>query len=186
LTPSGRRASAALVLGLSLVLARGLVFDLRTVASDTMEPGLARGDLLLLSRLSAPAVGDVVLVRLSADADRYLGRVVALPGERVEVVDGELRVEGRSLQTGGARRVPVSWHCVDREVEVVEEARAPRHWEVVSDHGSSDPEIVPDGAFWVLADHRPAGRDSRSWGPIEAPLITGVVVARLWRRAACP
>ncbi|RME26622.1 MAG: signal peptidase I [Deltaproteobacteria bacterium] len=177
---SARLAAVALGLGCVLVLGRWWVFDLCIVSSDTMQPGLSRGDLLLLSRRSVPVPGDVVLFDLSGDGQRTLGRVVAVGGERVEITGGEVRVDGRALRVGPARRAAVPWAGAVEEVEVVVEARGDRRWEVVDDHGQADPIVVPAEAYYVLADHRRAGRDSRSWGPIEASLVTGVQVARLW------
>lgn len=180
MTRSARLATLALGLGCALMLGRWWVFDLCVVSSDTMQPGLSRGDLLLLSRRAVPVVGDVVLFDLSGDGQRTLGRVVAVGGERVEITGGEVRVDGRALRVGPVRRASVPWAGAGEEVEVVAEARGGRRWEVVVDHGQADPIVVPEAAFYVLADHRRAGRDSRSWGPIEASVVTGVKVARLW------
>ncbi|HXG54190.1 MAG TPA: signal peptidase I [Vicinamibacterales bacterium] len=62
----------------------------------SMLPTYESGTLHFVNRLSyiaaSPARGDVIAIRLAGDRVYYVKRVVALPGERVQIVDGTIHV----------------------------------------------------------------------------------------------
>lgn len=74
-----------------------LVYNGLRVSDASMAPFIKQGDVLLLSRLSqvfyTPARGDVFAFR-DSDGEVYLGRVLALPGERIAVSGGQIYVNG--------------------------------------------------------------------------------------------
>jgi signal peptidase I len=67
----------------------------------SMMPTYRSGSINLVSRLTytyrSPRRGDVVAIRLAGPSVLYVKRVVGLPGERIEIVDGMVRVNGVSL-----------------------------------------------------------------------------------------
>lgn len=67
----------------------------------SMAPTIADGELLLVNRvayrLSAPARGDIVAIRLAGGAAALVKRVVALPGERVRIVAGTVLIDDQPL-----------------------------------------------------------------------------------------
>ncbi|MCE5235978.1 MAG: signal peptidase I [Eubacteriales bacterium] len=77
-----------------------LVFNGLRVSDASMAPFFKQGDVLLVSRLSqvfyTPARGDVFAFR-EADNAIYLGRVLALPHERVAVQNGSVYINGALL-----------------------------------------------------------------------------------------
>lgn len=77
-----------------------LVFNGLRVSDASMAPFFSQGDVLLVSRLSqvfyTPARGDVFAFR-EEDGAVYLGRVLALPGERVAVQNGSVYIDGALL-----------------------------------------------------------------------------------------
>jgi signal peptidase I len=86
--------SAAIVF---CVLFFTLVYNGLRVSDASMAPFIKQGDVLLLSRLSqvfyTPSRGDVFAFR-DSDGEIYLGRVLALPGERVASSGGQIYVGG--------------------------------------------------------------------------------------------
>src|ERR1700761_8199565 len=108
-------------LGIALAL-RILVFEPHTIPTSSMEPGLVTGDYIVVSKWPygwgrasipfnlplfgwakdgrvfghAPARGDVVVFRLPRDPSQvYIKRLIGLPGDRVQVVKGEVLVNGK-------------------------------------------------------------------------------------------
>jgi len=91
-----------IALGLASV---GLLFGLKThlgfvlVDGDSMLPTFQSGDLLLIHkrayRQAPPARGDIVVSRFRSEL--IVKRIVGLPSETVEVVDGKVRVNGSPI-----------------------------------------------------------------------------------------
>ena len=100
--------------------------------------------------------GDVIVFRFPLDPSKsYIKRVVGLPGDRVEIREGALRVNGILL----------------REPYIAPEFR---------DHTSHPPIEVPDEHFYVLGDHRNTSNDSRTWGTVPRSYVTGKAVFAYW------
>jgi signal peptidase I len=153
-TPPDRLARLLLWPLLVLLLAATAIFYLLFVPShvvgDSMEPSLANGDRLLVSRsYSNPHAGDVVIIdgRENSDED-VVKRIVAVAGDRVEIRDDVALVNGR---------VQESAHILRNE-----------------DRGVyMDELVVPDGYVYVLGDNRPVSLDSRFLGPVPLDRIRG-------------
>ncbi len=137
-----------------------------------MLPSLQVGDHILVSRLeygipapfsggwlwqhSGPDVGDViVLERKGEPGSYYVKRVAAVGDEIVEMVDGELRVDGHP------RGFPEQ-----------------RLWRGGSENFR--PLRVPQGRVFVVGDNRDQSIDSRDWGPVEVAGIKGRVFLIYW------
>lgn len=130
--PWGPVAAAALALSPLLV-----VHPLR-IQGRSMEPALRAGELRWVLRAwaaAAPSRGEVWVVETPEGS--VVKRVAALPGERIELRDGDVFVDGRRLE-------PAAGVTLERQ---------DRAW------------LCGEGTF-VLGDNRPASRDSRVWGPL--------------------
>jgi signal peptidase I len=100
--------------------------------------------------------GDVVVFKLPEDPTRsYIKRVVGLPGETVEVLRGRVFVDGIPFDED---HVPPSYR----------------------DYTSHPSLTVPPDEYYVLGDHRNTSKDSRSWGTVARPQITGKAVFAYW------
>jgi signal peptidase I len=125
--------------------------SLRRVRGESMAPTLRPGDVVLTVPLRRPRRGQVVIVRDPRDPDHeQVKRVLALPGERLQVSRGHLLVDGVG------------------HVEPYAVGRGP--------DGSLD---VPADHVAVLGDARDASTDSRAYGAVPLELVDARVVARV-------
>ena len=100
--------------------------------------------------------GDMVVFWYPGDQTKsYIKRVIAVPGDAVEIDSGTVFVNGQQLD----------------EPYVPEEYR---------DHMSMSPVHVPPDQFFVLGDHRSSSNDSRSWGTVHRRFIYGKAVFVYW------
>jgi len=100
--------------------------------------------------------GDTIVFYFPHDpAKSYIKRVIGLPGDRVEVERGRVRVNGFQID----------------EPYVPDEYR---------DTNSAAPLTVPEGQYYVLGDHRSSSNDSRSWGTVPRRFVYGKAVFIYW------
>jgi signal peptidase I len=85
---------AAAALALSFLLLRYFALQVVDLTDESMRPGLARGDQILVERLSNDfAPGDVVV--FTREDRFFVRRVVAVPGQQVALRGGQPWIEGR-------------------------------------------------------------------------------------------
>ncbi|MDA7497178.1 signal peptidase I [bacterium] len=90
----------AIVLGGSY-LVQSLILPLR-VGGDSMQPTFQSSEFLVTNRLSyrfgTPEFGDVVAIKTNQDNVTILKRVIAVPGDRIMMVEGRLRLNGEWIE----------------------------------------------------------------------------------------
>lgn len=132
-----------------------VVYTPSSVDGDSMEPALSDGDRILITHgYDSPARDDVIVYRYAGDGrhpERAIKRVIAVPGDVVEVAGGVARVNGVEEPAGRFIADPVF-------------------------PGVSGPLEVPEGTVFVLGDNRLVSLDSRQTGPVPLPDIDGKVV----------
>ncbi|WP_407307644.1 signal peptidase I [Desulfosporosinus sp. SB140] len=121
------------------------------IPSPSMEPGIAPGDRILVNRLAyrlwAPTRGDIIVFAFPKDTKRtFVKRVIAVEGEKVELRDNQVFVNGKVIQ----------------EPYVKPGAYPP--------YG---PEVVPTDKVFVLGDNRRESEDSREWGLLPKTYLLG-------------
>ena len=156
---------------------RIFVVEAYRVPWDFMAPCLDTGDLIFVNKLSyglfaakPPRRGDVVVFSLFSDPGKeYLKRVIGLPGDRVEIRESVVYLNGKPISKAQEEGLG---HLAAFEEEV-----DGLRYEVLWDHVGSLPEVVvPENNLFVLGDNRSKGQDSRHWGFLP---MTGVK-GRAW------
>ncbi|WP_246199621.1 signal peptidase I [Arthrobacter zhaoguopingii] len=149
-----RLLAAALIPVLVLLLIRGWLVDSLTVSSDSMEPTIPAGSVVLVYKPAAadriPA-GAVVAFTSPVDRRKTIKRVVAGEGQTVAIRDAKLYVDGVA--------VPEPFIDHDR-----------------IDATYFGPETVPAGSVFVLGDNRSVSIDSRDFGAVPLDAIQGIVL----------
>jgi signal peptidase I len=149
-----RSLTTPLLIGIAgAVVVRLFVLQFFAIPSASMAPTLLPGEQVAVTPYSAPwrsepARGDVVVFRsVDRPGEFLVKRVIALPGDHVEIRRGFVRLNGRAL---------------------AEPYLASR-----SGNADVPPEIVPAGCVWVLGDNRGDSADSRRWGFLPREQIVG-------------
>ncbi len=130
------------------------------VQGTSMSPELKDGERILVNKFlyyfGDIDRGDVVVFWYPEDPElSFIKRVVALPGETVEIRSGAVYVNGTLI-----------------EEAYVAGANA--------DLRSFDAVEVRPGHYFVLGDNRNGSNDSRSWGQVPERYIYGKAVLRIW------
>lgn len=141
------------------VIIRASCFQLFSIPSSSMSPTLLPGDQIVVTpyRLpfnAEPERGDIVVFRHPADGRYLVKRIVAVPGDHIEIAGRQVKVNGRTVA-----EPYVGTH--DEDVAI-------------------GPEILPGGAYYVLGDNRANSVDSRVWGSLARETIVGEVRGILW------
>jgi len=135
-------------------------FQVARVEGQSMAPTLEDQDRLIVSkfayRVGEPRRGDIVMLYYPVDPSKsFVKRIIAEEGDQVRIVDGEVYVNDVLLS----------------DAYVPDEYRG---------HDSYGPEIVPEGYYFVMGDHRNNSSDSRHWGPVPKKYVIGKVQLRWW------
>jgi len=149
-----RRISIGTIVFILAFAASGCVKPVR-VEGAAMLPTLNDGDRWLTTAASDLKRGDIIVFRYPKDETKsYVKRVVGLPGERVEIRAGVVRINGE----------PIVEDYLDQNYN----------------HSSQwFPErVIPDNQYFVLGDNRDNSSDSRYWGTVDRSLIEGKLYTR--------
>ena len=90
----------------------------------------------------------------------YIKRVIALPGEHVEIKDGKVYINGEQLDES---------EYLQDGVETT-----------LGEGGVFNDFIVPEGTVFAMGDNRPESKDCRCFGCIPIEKLEGTVVIRIW------
>lgn len=147
---------AALVVAVVAGAVSGVLpVQLMRVQSDSMQPALAAGDVVLVRAGSSVERREVVVVRNPQGSGRLVKRAVAVGGDSVAMSDGVLEVNGTPVCEPG-----------------VDPARM--------DGVHFGPVEVPPGNVYLLGDERDGSVDSRVFGAVPVTEVVGRVLVRAW------
>ncbi|MFO1068624.1 MAG: signal peptidase I [Geminicoccaceae bacterium] len=197
---------------------RTLLFEPFNIPSGSMKPTLLVGDYLFVSKFSygysryslpfglplldgrlfgrMPERGDVVVFKLPSDnSTDYIKRVIGLPGDRIQVVNGILHVNGQPVKVepigmfedeerGRSAEIPMFQETLPEGVQH-------RILEMSNSGPFDDTQVfeVPPGHFFAMGDNRDNSQDSRVIGfiPVENLIGRAEIIffsvdgsARLW------
>ena len=190
-----RQNSTFLILLLCFGIFRTAVADWNTVPSGSMRPTILEGDVVLvnriaydlklpltdiaIARLGEPKRGEVLTFTSPADGVRLIKRLVALPGDVVEMQNEVVFVNGvaaeyksptqvvERLESGGTTtglRTTEKLEGREHAVQFLPDRAAQR---------SFGPYVIPKDHYFFLGDNRDASNDSRYIGPVPRKLLIG-------------
>jgi signal peptidase I len=130
------------------------------VEGTSMQPHLVDQERIFVNRFiyrfESIHRGDIVVFWYPRDTNKsFIKRVVAVPGDVMEIRNGVVRVNGGEVE----------------ESYLNPEFR---------DHESFPRTVVPPDHYFVLGDHRNSSNDSRNWGFVPRDLIYGKAIFRYW------
>jgi len=128
------------------------------VEGQSMEPSLHNDQRLVIEKVSyhfrPPKRGDIVVLKLpNRQSAPLIKRVIALPGETIEIKDGHVYINGQVLEEPYLNQLTF---------------------------GTMPPHTVSPGHVFVLGDNRNASNDSRSFGEVALSDIIGHAWLRYW------
>ncbi|MBK01973.1 MAG: signal peptidase I [Acidimicrobiaceae bacterium] len=161
---SAREWIAVIIVALlAAFVIRAAVVQTYFIPSNSMAPTLEVGDRLMVYKLAFRVGqvdrGDLVVFNRPPSIENsqikdFVKRVVALPGEQIQAINGVIYVD-----------------------------YLPLHEEYLSENSLTadfEPIDVPKDHIFVMGDNRSNSRDSRWFGPINVDLLVGEVFVRIW------
>jgi signal peptidase I len=131
------------------------------VLGQSMEPNLHTKQRVLVEKVSyrflhAPKRGDIVVIDLDKENkadDMLIKRVIGLPGDTIEIRNGEVYIDGDRLDES---------------------------WTINLGGGNYGPTTIPPLHVFVMGDNRGASNDSRSFGPVHVDNLVGHAWFSYW------
>ncbi len=143
--------SAALMLRL-------FVFEFISVSGPSMQPTLYSNEYVFMEKVTywfrAPQYGDIVICKFPESPSTYVKRVIGVAGDRLEIKDGVLYVNGKEDKTYFSGYIEDPMPLT----------------------------VVPEGCVFVMGDNRNQSMDSRfdSVGPLDDSMIIGKALFIVW------
>jgi signal peptidase I len=164
--PKGKRSGClsvlidtfeTLILAAILFASINLISARIRVDGDSMVPNLISGEYVVVNRLSyrfgSPQRGDIIVFHFPRNPEEeYIKRVIGLPGDVIEVMNGSVFVNGQPLDEN---YLNVKTNYTGK-------------WEVPADQ------------FFVLGDNRNNSSDSHDWGMVPLDYVVGKAILVYW------
>lgn len=180
----------AIIVAVSIALMiRWPLFEPYRIPSDSMaptlegDPRIARGDRVFVNKwwygvrypfankrifhLHEPERWDIVVFKTVEEDTKIktlVKRVVGLPGERVQIENGVVHVNGEPVQPPG------DWKYTSD----------PQYGQYYGVLPSDEYSVVPEGHYLLLGDNSPHSRDGRVWGWVPNEHLVGRVFCIAW------
>lgn len=172
--PFAERAKREAIAWIWIILAFLFIYSAigqaRVIPSESMEDTLLVGDHLIMSRIGYdvglpftpwhialwrnPKRQQIVIIRSQqGEPVDLIKRVIGLPGDKIEIHDGAVWVNGQRLNEPYLKE--------------------PMNTDIVFNYNSL---VVPPNSYFVMGDNRNDSYDSRYWGPAPRSALIGVPV----------
>lgn len=171
------------------------IADWNPIPSGSMRPTILEGDVVLVDRLAydlklplaqavlaelgTPQRGDVVVFMSPKDGVRLIKRLIAVPGDVVEMRDEILYIDGFASEYGALAVVaePTDYGATIPAIRTTERIAGKQHsvqfLPSVSAKRSFGPFVVPKENYFFLGDNRDNSADSRFIGFVPRHLLVG-------------
>lgn len=190
------RSNKGFIVFLALLgIFRTAVADWNPIPSASMHPNLLEGDVVFVNRLAfdlkvpltdviltqlgEPRRGDVVTFSSPVDGTRLIKRIIAVPGDKVEMRNGLIVINGK----------PASYASLGQQYETLPQGSATPALLLSERYGDSQhqiqmlpyvdaqrnfkPVVVPAKQYMMLGDNRDNSHDSRYIGLVSRELLIG-------------
>jgi signal peptidase I len=149
-----REVAITVLIAVAVFVLLRLTVQSYTVVMSSMEPNFQQGECIMVNKVcyrsSAPQRGQVIIFDPPFDSPHpYIKRVIGLPGETVEIKDGQVFIN---------------------EIPIDEPYIFPEPPQNNKDYG---PEVLSDDEYFVLGDHRNNSNDSRAGWTVPRDNIIG-------------
>ncbi len=152
-----------------LIFVFTFVIAIQNVSGNSMDPTVKEGQLVIVSKISyrISSVKRNDIVALKNNGKSYIKRVIGLPGEKIEYMNGLLLVNDTPFKENYLNENVVTTNFLFSDICDIEKC----------------PDgVIPEGKYLVMGDNRPESLDSRtpSFGLVDKSDIKGKVIFRLW------
>lgn len=155
----------AIIALIIVVPIRAFIFQPFFVRGASMEPNFHDFDYLIVDEISyrfaEPKRGDVIVFyNPNNDSQRFIKRVIGLPGETIKVLEGNVSI----------KKNDDDFFILDETTYLGENVKTLGNREV----------LLEEAQYFVMGDNRDSSLDSRVFGAIEKDSIIGKESFRLW------
>ena len=135
-----------------IIIIRMYIITPVRVDGTSMHQTLNDGDILLLYKMAKYDRFDIVVLNEEYDDEIIIKRVIGLPGETIEIRDGEIYIDEVLMPEDYG-------YCETSDYDKV---------------------TLEDDEYFILGDNRLISKDSRYFGPVKKNDLMGEAVFRLW------
>ncbi len=157
--PRSIEMGLSVLMAIPLALFLNLFIGVTDVYQHSMRTTLHSGDRLMVLKVhkhvGSVSRGQVVTFHLEGQLGAFVKRIIALPGEKVDIREGQILINGVVLDEPYARGPTVP-------------GALPL------------PYTVPAGSYFMLGDNRNQSNDSRMFGAVAHERLVGLVLFRFW------
>lgn len=120
-----------------------------------MYPTYSDGDVMWAKKFGNTALRRYQVVVANVQGELVIKRVIGLPNERLQIVDGNVYINGRILKGDYGYKTQV-YGCCATEI------------------------TLKENEYFLLGDNRDSSLDCRVWGPLNISNIKGVIVFKVF------
>nr|WP_245249633.1 signal peptidase I [Vagococcus allomyrinae] len=168
---------------LLLILSRIFYWEIITVFGDSMAPAYVDQQRLVGVNYSQISRFDVVMIQKGDVSDtNYLKRIIGLPGEQIDMVEDELRVDGKIINETFLLPYQIEFYQDKLKKVYAGHTDYQQRAEEARCFTSDFSLVVPEGQYFVMGDNRIISLDSRSesFGMIARSEIKKEIVLTVW------